>query len=64
VDSWSAGVSLGLRGLFTPSDQKLQVLLNDGAAALGWLLIAGVLTYAIRRFALPEPRTVRYRHLR
>jgi hypothetical protein len=55
VDSWSSAVSLGLRGLFTPDNAKLQVLLNDGLAALGWLLIAGVLTYAIRQFALPGP---------
>lgn len=35
VDSWSTAVSLGLRGLFTPDNEKLQVLLNDGLAALG-----------------------------
>jgi hypothetical protein len=62
VDSWSGAVSLGLRGLFTPGNEKLATLLNDGLAALGWLLIAGVLTYAIRQFALPGPgRTTQYR---
>lgn len=62
VDSWSAGVSLGLRDLFTPDSEKLRVFLNDGLAAIVWLLIAGVLTYAIRHFALPGPgRAVRYR---
>jgi len=62
VDSWSAAVSLGLRGLFTPGSQKLQVLFNDGLAAIGWLLIAWALTYAIRQFALPGPgHPVRYR---
>jgi hypothetical protein len=61
VDSFSSAVSLGLRGLFTPDSAKLQVLMNDGLAAIVWLLIAGVLTYAIRQFALPGPRrSVRY----
>jgi hypothetical protein len=62
VDSWSSAVSLGLRGLFTPDNAKLQTLLNDGLAALAWLLIAAVLTYAIRQFALPGPgRAAQYR---
>jgi hypothetical protein len=62
IDSWSAAVSLGLRGLFTPDSQKLQVLFNDGLAAIAWLLIAWALTYAIRQFALPGPgHPVRYR---
>ena len=62
IDSFSSAVSLGLRGLFTPDSQKLQVFLNDGAAAIAWLLIAAALTYAIRQFALPGPAaTMRYR---
>lgn len=62
IDSWAAGVSLGLRNLFTPDNEKLAILLNDGLAALGWLLIAAVLTYAIRQFALPGPaRSTTYR---
>lgn len=64
VDSWSSAVSLGLRGLFTPESEKLSVLLNDGLAAIAWLVIAGVLTYAIRHFALPGPGyPVRYRRV-
>lgn len=62
VEGFSGAVSLGLRGLFTPDNAKLQVLFNDGLAAIAWLVIAGVLTYAIRQFALPGPRrTVQYR---
>jgi len=34
INSWSGGISLGLRGLFTPDNEKLQVLLNDGLAAI------------------------------
>jgi len=62
IDSFASAVSLGLRGLFTPSSEKAQVLLNDGVAAIAWLLIGAVITYAIRQFALPGPRdSVRYR---
>lgn len=64
VDGWSSAVSLGLRGLFTPDSQKVQVLLNDGFAAIVWLLIAWALTYVIRRLALPGPgHAVRYRRV-
>lgn len=62
IDSFASAVSLGLRGLFTPSSEKAQVLFNDGVAAIAWLLIGAVVTYAIRQFALPGPRDgVRYR---
>jgi len=62
VDGFASAVSLGFRNLFTPDSQKLQVFLNDGVAAIVWLLIAAALTYAIRQFALPGPRSgVRYR---
>jgi hypothetical protein len=62
IDSWSSAVSLGLRNLFTPESLKLRVLFNDGLAAIAWLVIAGVLTYLIRQFDLPGPRTsVQYR---
>ncbi|MFD1148445.1 hypothetical protein [Saccharothrix hoggarensis] len=53
IESWSAAVSLGLRDLFTPADQGLRTLFNDGLAALLWLLIAAVLTSMISRIALP-----------
>ena len=65
VDSWAAGIRLGLTGLFTPGDAKVATLLNEGLAAILWLVIGGVLTYLIRRFALPGPRrTQRYRVVR
>lgn len=59
VDSWAAGVRLGLNGLFTPDNAKLATLFNEGLAAILWLVIGGVLTYLIRRFALPGPRRLR-----
>ncbi|MEC3978469.1 hypothetical protein [Amycolatopsis sp. H20-H5] len=61
IDSWSAGVSLGLRDLFTPDGVKLRTLLNDGLAAIVWLVIGTVLTDLIARIGLPGPRRVWYR---
>ena len=62
IADWASGVSLGLHGLFTPGSAKLEVLFNEGVAAIGWLLIAWALTYAIRQFTLPGPHTtVSYR---
>ncbi len=63
VDDWAAAVSLGLRDLFTPENLKVRTLLNDGVAAIGWLIIGGVINYLVRRLALPGPRQVRYRRV-
>jgi hypothetical protein len=64
VDGWASGITLGLTGLFTPGNVKLATLLNEGLAAILWLVIGGVLTYVIRRVALPGPRRMqRYRHV-
>ncbi len=56
VRGFAGGVSLGFDNLFTPTNAKMQVLFNDGLAALAWLGIAAVVTMLIRRFALPGPR--------
>jgi hypothetical protein len=62
IESWSAGVSLGLRDLFTPANAGLRTFLNDGLAAVLWLLIGAVLTNVISRVALPaRERRVWYR---
>lgn len=58
INEWSGAVSLGLRDLFTPASVGLRTFLNDGLAAIAWLAIAWLLTYLIRRFALPIPRRV------
>lgn len=58
INDWSGAVSLGLRDLFVPDNEKLRTFLNDGLAAIAWLAIASLLTYLIRRFALPVPRRV------
>ena len=49
-------MSLGFNDLFTPTDVKVQVVLNDGFAAIMWLAFGAVVTALIRRFALPNPR--------
>lgn len=56
INDWSAAVSLGLRDLFLPANEKIRTLLNDGIAAIAWVVIARLLIYLIRRFALPVPR--------
>ncbi|MFD8492132.1 hypothetical protein [Amycolatopsis sp. NPDC059657] len=53
IEDWSKGVSLGLRNLFTPDSFKVRILLNDGLAAVLWLIIGGVLTSLLSRIALP-----------
>jgi predicted cobalt transporter CbtA len=58
IDDWSAAVSLGLRDLFVPANEKVRVFLNDGMAAIAWLVIGALLTYLIRKFAMPSPRRV------
>jgi hypothetical protein len=63
INDWSKAVSLGLRDLFVPDNLKVRTFLNDGLAAIAWLVIGGLLTYLIRRLALPGPRRVRRRYL-
>ena len=54
----------GPTGLFTPGNAKVATLLNEGLAAILWLAIGALLTYLIRRFALPGPRRLqRYRRV-
>lgn len=64
IGSWASGISLGFNDLFTPGNEKVAVLLNHGLAAIVWLIIGAVLTYAIRMLALPGPRrATRYRRV-
>ena len=53
VAGWADGITLGLDGLFTPENASVATLLNEGLAALLWLVIAGLLTALITRVALP-----------
>ncbi|MDQ3887504.1 MAG: hypothetical protein M3308_10980 [Actinomycetota bacterium] len=53
ITGWAAGVDLGLSGLFTPANEKAQVALNEGIAAVLWLVIGAALTTLIARIVLP-----------
>lgn len=61
ITEWSSGVSLGLRNLFTPGSEKLRTFLNDGLAAVLWLVIGAILTDVITRIGVPGPKRVWYR---
>ncbi|MGB3438818.1 MAG: hypothetical protein WBA97_08715 [Actinophytocola sp.] len=63
INDWSAAVSLGLRDLFVPENVKVRTFLNDGLAAIAWLAIGGLLTYLVRKLALPGPSRVQRRYL-
>lgn len=54
ITNWANGVNLGLSNLFTIAGEKGQVALNEGIAALLWLLIGAVLTTIIGRVLLPD----------
>lgn len=49
VQSWAEGLTLGFKDLFTPEDEKLQVLVNFGIAAIFWLIVSSVGSSLIRR---------------
>ncbi|MEV6876056.1 hypothetical protein [Amycolatopsis sp. NPDC051128] len=61
ISEWSSGVSLGLRNLFTPDSEKLRTFLNDGLAAVIWLVVGGILTDVVTRVGVPGPKRVWYR---
>ncbi|GHH50141.1 hypothetical protein [Lentzea cavernae] len=54
VAGWADGITLGLDGLFTPANASVATLLNEGLAALLWLVIGALLTNLITRVALPS----------
>jgi hypothetical protein len=49
VSGWADTFSLGFKDLFTPADAKLKVLVNDGIAALFWLVAGALVARIIRR---------------
>jgi ABC-type uncharacterized transport system permease subunit len=46
---WSAWLATWFDDLFTPTDEKLEIFLNYGIAALFYLLVGSVLRSAINR---------------
>ncbi len=61
ITGWAAAVDLGLDNLFTPPNEKAQVALNEGIAAILWLVIGAVLTALIARIVLPPTGRTWYR---
>ncbi|SMD10872.1 hypothetical protein [Lentzea albidocapillata] len=54
IAGWADGITLGLDGLFTPDNASAATLLNEGLAAVLWLIIGALLTNLITRIALPS----------
>ncbi|MPZ00434.1 MAG: hypothetical protein GEU97_21120 [Actinophytocola sp.] len=54
VTNWAKAVDLGLDTLFLVGNAKVQVMLNEGIAALLWLVIGGALTTLMARIFVPE----------
>lgn len=64
IAGWANAITLGLTDLFRPGNPKIQVLLNQGLAAILWLAVGAALTTVLARIALPEPaRRIRYRRI-
>ena len=49
--SWADPLALGFKNLFTPSDEKLRVLIDYGIAALFWLVVSAIVVRLVRRLA-------------
>jgi len=49
ITSWSDPLAWGFKNLFTPTQEKLRVLVNYGCAALFWLIISSIIAKIIRR---------------
>jgi hypothetical protein len=49
VRAFAATFGLGLGNLFTPSDPKIAVLLNTGAAAVIWIALTQIVVRLVRR---------------
>jgi hypothetical protein len=62
ISAWSSNITLGLSNLFTGGGEKMETFLNEGLAAILWLVIGAALTAIIGRIFLPGPaRRIRYR---
>lgn len=64
IREFAANVNLGLSNLFTFDSAKLSLALNEGLAALLWLIIGAGLTLLIARVFLPGRTRVLRRRIR
>ncbi|MGB6163876.1 MAG: hypothetical protein WBF75_15155 [Pseudonocardiaceae bacterium] len=47
--SWADRLQLGFRGLFTPADPKVRIVVDYGLPAVFWLVVSVVLVRLVRR---------------
>lgn len=57
IDGWANGVALGFNDLFVPENLKFRTALNEGLAAIVWIIIGIVLSTLVRRLLMPVPRS-------
>lgn len=50
VAYWADRLQLGFRGLFTPADARVRIVVDYGLAAAFWLVVSWVLVRLVRRF--------------
>lgn len=58
IQDFAANVNLGLNTLFTFDNDKVSLAVNEGLAALLWLIIGAGLTTLIARVAAPGGSTL------
>jgi hypothetical protein len=49
VAYWADRLQLGFRGLFTPADARVRIVVDYGLAALFWLVVTWLLVRLVRR---------------
>lgn len=57
IDGWANGVTLGFNDLFVPDNLKFRTALNEGLAAIVWIILGIVLSTLVRRLLMPVPRS-------
>ncbi|MQA10947.1 MAG: hypothetical protein GEU98_20800 [Pseudonocardiaceae bacterium] len=53
VANWADPLAIGFKDLFIIEDDKLQVLVNYGIAAIFWLIVSAICARIIRRLSGP-----------
>lgn len=56
INSWSGGITLGFDDLFVPDNYKFRIVLNEGLAAIVWIIVGIVLSTLVKRLVMPVPR--------
>lgn len=51
VSQWADGLVVFFRDLFTPADKRIAVLVNEGLAAIFWLIVGRIVAGLVRRIS-------------